>query len=115
MSSHPSCKCERFLKTCFFLNLFFSDTTLDLRHLERMLRNRTLNLVNGLNADDLDLNDTAANETITAGVLHALSDQVQNQPEMTQSAVKRTYWFDLGLGVHPASGAFVALGVASCE
>ena len=71
--------------------------------------------MNGLNADDLDLNETEANETITAGVLHALSDQVRNQPYMTQSAVERKHRLYLGLGVHPASGAFVALGVASCE
>ena len=58
------------------LFLFFSDTTLDLLHFERMLRNRTLNSVDGLSADDFDVYYTEANETITARVQDHLSEQV---------------------------------------
>ena len=60
------------------LFLFFSDTTLDLLHFERMLRNRTLNAVDGLNADDFVVNDTEANETITARVQDHVSEQVRD-------------------------------------
>ena len=60
--------------------LFFSDTTLDLLHFERMLRNRTLNSVDGLSADlsDFDVYYTEANETITARVQDHLSEQVRD-------------------------------------
>ena len=62
------------------LFLFFSDTTLDLLHFERMLRNRTLNSVDGLSADlsDFDVYYTEANETITARVQDHVSEQVRD-------------------------------------